>query len=40
LSQLPADEATSVALLVAAAVAVYAVRAVFRRRAAAGRDIA
>ena len=40
LSQLPADEATSVALLVAAAIAVYAVRAVFRRRAAAGRDVA
>ena len=39
LSQLPADEATSVALLVAAAVAVYAVRAVFRRRAA-GREVA
>jgi APA family basic amino acid/polyamine antiporter len=40
LAQLPADEATSVALLVAAAVAVYAVRAVFRRQSAAARDVA
>lgn len=39
LLQLPTDEATSVALLVAAAVAVYAVRAVVRRQAAAGRDV-
>jgi len=40
LLQLPADEATSVALLVAAAIAVYVVRAVFRRQAAARGDIA
>ncbi len=40
LTQLPADEATSVALLVAAAVAVHAVRAVARRRAAGSRDVA
>lgn len=40
LLQLPANEATSVALLVTAAVAVYAVRAVIRRRTAAGRDVA
>ena len=40
LAQLPGDEATSVALLVAAAVAVYAVRALVRRRAAEGRDAA
>jgi hypothetical protein len=40
LAQFPADEATSVALLVAAAVAIYTVRSVVRGRTAAGRDTA